>query len=978
VTGSSTFVSFQMHKWTTTTSVPSAADADGRPNVYGIALKRVVERRGGPLNEVEAWAVLSQAGQALQDALLGANAEGGRVEAAAVRQVACTPTRLFCLPAGKVMINANGSSDGDLARYLPLPVLSRLQRRAELTEAELERAGIFSLGRTVAESLADAPTVSESLNGLLREMTSSAETATLLSLMKTTSEEWRLKVGSSPVSRFISQLYRVTSSWEQDRRGQGVTSSLSSASLVARDRESERRGRRRAEEVRSRWLAHRQLCLPPPPLAVEERLSPTVAREEAVEFSRLDASSASSASEECSAASPSSGGGAAERLAESPEFTNNNVEDKKIRMAGLPQPFSLIQSAEQASPASHRTRPKTNEATAAAAEEEDLGEEGDGEGVYENVCFKEGSLAAAGAAAASAGVVHKPPFAADSQPPTRSQLALLSEGSTKGESTPLSSSSSSSRHARLTAVGNERRRTTAAIEVEPSKRNPSRLYRVVKPLTSVTPMLSPATKRCVGPEFVVMAAASRNDPLIVDLTLGSAGAVIRDVEVEALSGHLVVARVSPSVITAGQVLDAVLSALDVKEARFYCLALAESGMPGGEFWPLENDCRLSRVSPAGWRDNRASVPTVRALRLHLRLRFVRADAPLEAFRDLGNKHQMYLQLRRDVVAGRLRLAGGSGRYLAMASLALQTEFGDYSDDIHGADGSYFILEHYLPSAAVREIGGEVTARAALARLHRARRGHGQGQSELDFCREAARASAGVDFGCHLFSVRETKKPSPHNLAARHLGIHLGGVRLFETSAAGMSQHHLVASFAWRSLARIQYDKCRFQLSVMDNGDTDSAPRTGKLKFYVAEEKAKLMFDLASAHHRHHMQTRARSDRHEGEEQGVGLEYREPRSERAIRSLKNRFLSRRQLTQRRLYTTARRASVGSSADRAAGKEASGMATCKRSSSRLMVKRLTHYASMADAAAQQDALNCSDKENHTPGRPNPAANVVQNYR
>ena len=36
------------------------------------------------------------------------------------------------------------------------------------------------------------------------------------------------------------------------------------------------------------------------------------------------------------------------------------------------------------------------------------------------------------------------------------------------------------------------------------QRNPSRLYRVVKPLAEIAPAPSPATKRCVGPEFVVM------------------------------------------------------------------------------------------------------------------------------------------------------------------------------------------------------------------------------------------------------------------------------------------------------------------------------------------------------------------------------------------------------------------------------------------------------------------------------------------
>ena len=36
------------------------------------------------------------------------------------------------------------------------------------------------------------------------------------------------------------------------------------------------------------------------------------------------------------------------------------------------------------------------------------------------------------------------------------------------------------------------------------KRNPSRLYRVVKPLAEIQAAPSPATKRCIGPEFVVM------------------------------------------------------------------------------------------------------------------------------------------------------------------------------------------------------------------------------------------------------------------------------------------------------------------------------------------------------------------------------------------------------------------------------------------------------------------------------------------
>ncbi len=101
-------------------------------------------------------------------------------------------------------------------------------------------------------------------------------------------------------------------------------------------------------------------------------------------------------------------------------------------------------------------------------------------------------------------------------------------------------------------------------------RNPSRLYRVVRPLASVTPTPSPATKRCVGPEFVVMAAASEQAPVYLDLASGRAlgmGGSSRSqttmgpvrAEVLMLSGQRIVCAVSPTSTTAGEVLDNVLS-----------------------------------------------------------------------------------------------------------------------------------------------------------------------------------------------------------------------------------------------------------------------------------------------------------------------------------------------------------------------------------------------------------------------------------
>jgi hypothetical protein len=136
-----------------------------------------------------------------------------------------------------------------------------------------------------------------------------------------------------------------------------------------------------------------------------------------------------------------------------------------------------------------------------------------------------------------------------------------------------------------------------------------------------------------------------------------------------------------------------------------------------------------------------------------------------------------------------------------------------------------------------------------------------------------------------------------------------------------------------------------------------------------------MFELASSHHQHSNKLRYQAKKLEepsGESQtsqeaevSNAVEYREPPRERAMRSLKNKFLSRRQLTQRKLYTQQPETSG-----------ANTRGSLRRSATtNYLIKRLTHYSSMADnlVADKMDKkdlvkaqLNTSDKENKTPER------------
>ena len=99
--------------------------------------------------------------------------------------------------------------------------------------------------------------------------------------------------------------------------------------------------------------------------------------------------------------------------------------------------------------------------------------------------------------------------------------------------------------------------------------------------------------------------------------------------------------------------------------------------------------------------------------LHQRFRHLPRDL-CNLLKDPRNKHQLYLQLRRDVLNGRYRMSVNG--HLSAAAMALQVEFGDYSDDVHGAS-DYFLLEHYLPPHVVDKLGITET-KTCLEKLHR--------------------------------------------------------------------------------------------------------------------------------------------------------------------------------------------------------------------------------------------------------------------
>ena len=583
------------------------------------------------------------------------------------------------------------------------------------------------------------------------------------------------------------------------------------------------------------------------------------------------------------------------------------------------------------------------------------------------------------------------------------------------------------------------------------QRNPSRLYRVVKPLTEVTSIPSPATRRCVGPEFVVMSSeleAVRLDLCIRNTKRDAAMGVGKEVEIIMLNGQKFIVQVNPSSITAGEILESILREQDINESAMFTI----SHLQDGEYMPLANDIRLSKVAPPGWKESNAVAS--RPLRsgngsnllfrqekvftLFQRFKFWPSDID-HNLKDSKNKHQLYLQMRRDLLDNRYRMS--TAEHFQLAGMALQVEFGDFSEDIHGGNDTYFMLDHYLPQHIIYEIGKQ-QSKHCLQKVHRAHIGQSQSKTELKFCRQIQQLDV---YGFHIFTVGIDKAYSrigstdtafmPHtkNNNSILLGVHVEGIFLFEIgSNKDISKpHKMTESYFWHKVERIQYDKTKFQLQIQDathdnfqNFDDVNEKTIKKLKFYVSENKAKFLFDLASAHHQYSNRQKLRdnqrieiaaptpstaSQQNSMENnlllKSTDIQYKEPQS--SIRSLRSRFfLSRRNISQRKLYTntnsTTRPRARSQSRDRESitnrcrrlsgrlisnGKEtpqktnesemlkSSGMNSQKRKGG-YMVKRLTHYTSMADAllnpktpttsrhGRDENELDTSDKENATP--------------
>ncbi|VDM37179.1 unnamed protein product [Toxocara canis] len=271
------------------------------------------------------------------------------------------------------------------------------------------------------------------------------------------------------------------------------------------------------------------------------------------------------------------------------------------------------------------------------------------------------------------------------------------------------------------------------------------------------------------------------------------------VTVELLNGkHIEVSCRSDAI--ASEVADVVMRHINFNENSFFGLTVLRDG----EHFFLEENQRLEKFAPAGWKNAHQHGPMRRPYVLHLRFRYF--PATIEFIKTDVVLHELYLQLRRDVLDDRLQPPRDT--VFELAALALQAEFSDRPNPVVV---DYFQLEHYLPERSI-DLNDERRIMTVLSELHSHYSGLKSREAETQYIMRCQRLS---DYGGHFHRVYKTKPSSnlgntplgdPQTGFAQWIGILPRGVVQYEEHR-GVRQP--VAEHLWQDTQTLQFDKKRF-------------------------------------------------------------------------------------------------------------------------------------------------------------------------
>ncbi|XP_049820356.1 tyrosine-protein phosphatase non-receptor type 13 isoform X3 [Aethina tumida] len=383
----------------------------------------------------------------------------------------------------------------------------------------------------------------------------------------------------------------------------------------------------------------------------------------------------------------------------------------------------------------------------------------------------------------------------------------------------------------------------------PVQRAASRLYRAGMEVPAK--VTGTSARECVGPEFVVRAGLANKQ-----LTMPDSKGQRKTVTVIMLNGQKLNVLCNPSSTTAGQLFEMIIQKEHIEEN----FMLGLSALIAGDFVFLPSDTRICKASQPGTSQNVT-------LTLFMRVRFFLPS--LRGIRGSQARHLLYLQLRRSILEHQLPCS--FTQLIELNGLALQAEFGDYSEREHGTR-DYFLLEHYVPETMSCAIDDSKRLQKELIKAHISKKGLDCEKAEQDFI---IVAQSLPHYGGHFYTATWMLKDNNHKDI--WLYISSQGINLYErgpsTSNCGPQ---LYEKFEWRSIQTLCYSK--HYLCILPHASTIHGSKLKKYKLRMDHKKSYFTFRLASLHHQFFLRLRTEYTSLQSLSQQFGIPLKDMKNE----------------------------------------------------------------------------------------------------
>ncbi|XP_074641597.1 uncharacterized protein LOC141899285 [Tubulanus polymorphus] len=241
--------------------------------------------------------------------------------------------------------------------------------------------------------------------------------------------------------------------------------------------------------------------------------------------------------------------------------------------------------------------------------------------------------------------------------------------------------------------------------------------------------------------------------------------------------------------------------LSLRENEYFGLASYKDE----EYQFLDLDHKLQKYASKSWRSKRSNGCDASGKPLLVLYFRVQYYVNYKLLRERTSRKLYYLQLRENVL--RFCQLCGEERHFQLAAYAMQADLGNFYGKKHS--GTYFEPSEYFPAWIIANRGIPYIMKN-MPKFHKDLRGMSKMEAQIQFIKEASSQPAAHNI--HLYPIRLKKSDKKPNL---WMGICPTGLEIYEPREDGFKS--LMGMFEWTSVQRLQFDRKKFQIRMVNGG-----------------------------------------------------------------------------------------------------------------------------------------------------------------